>query len=150
LYKIDEEMKNLLALFALILSSAAFSQHTSNEIRKEVRVENENGVKTVEIHTTENGLTTVERFTGIDADKKLQELSDSGMELEKSIQKRVQLEEIDGKKRLTVTTEVNGEITEEVFEGPDVDLKLKELELEGIGVPEMEVKKVVRKEVKAN
>jgi hypothetical protein len=139
-------MRNIGFFILLLCSFSATAQENTKEIRKEVIVENVNGVQTVEIQTTENGTTTVERYTGEEATRKLEELGKGTMPLEKTVQKSVRLEEIDGKKRLTVIVIENGQVTEEVYEGPDVDRKLKELEIEGVLVPEMGLKEVEIKE----
>lgn len=135
-------------LIALLLTTVTVSAQTeekkTKEIRKEVRVENENGVKTVEILTVENGMETKEVYTGSEADQKLAELESQMVVEESSVRKEVKVEEIDGTKKLTVRTESNGKVEEEVYVGPDVDKKLKELEAEGTAPKEMEVKKVER------
>lgn len=135
-------MRNIGFFILLSCSFLATAQENTKEIRKEVIVENVNGVQTVEIHTTKNGSTTVEKYTREEATRKLEELGKGKMPLEKTVQKSVKLEDIDGKKRLTVIVIENSQVTEEIYEGPDVDRKLKELEIEGVLVPEMSVKEV--------
>ncbi len=73
-------MKKLIlsiAAFALIaVSNQTIAQtEEKREIRKEVKMEDDNGVKTLTISTTENGKTKTEIFKGADADKKMAELN---------------------------------------------------------------------------
>jgi hypothetical protein len=71
-------MKNItlcLTVFILIaVSSQANAQITTKELRKEVKVLNENGIKTLTIETTEDGKTNSEIYTGTEADKKITEI----------------------------------------------------------------------------
>ncbi len=144
-------MKRILFTVAVLISAVSCAQDkTVNEIKKEIRVENENGQKTVEITTTENGKVTKEVYTGEDADKKLAELENGGMVEVEEETKEVRMEEIDGQKRLTVITKKNGQEDEEVYVGPDAEKKLKELELEGAAPKKMEVKKIERVERSSN
>ena len=71
-------MKNItlsMIVFALIaISSHANAQTaTEKEIKKEIKVEDNNGIKTLTISTTEDGNTTTEVFEGAEADKKIAE-----------------------------------------------------------------------------
>lgn len=65
-----------LTIFALIVITSQASAQTeiTKEIRKEVTIEDKNGVKTLSIETTENGRSTSEIYTGAEADKKIAEL----------------------------------------------------------------------------
>ena len=111
------------------------------EIRKEVRMEEENGVKTLTISTDENGTKTEEVFVGAEADKKMAEM-ESGMDgslsnpkLEgdsKKIKESVEVEiNDDGKnKKVTIKKSSNGKETIEIYEGAEADEKIKELENE--------------------
>jgi hypothetical protein len=72
-------MKNpilIIAAFALIvLSNHSMAQATEKkEIRKEVKMEDKAGIKTLTIKTTENGNTVSEIYKGADAEKKMAEL----------------------------------------------------------------------------
>lgn len=73
-------MKKLsILLFSLTLGSAAIAQEKrgeelKKEITKEVKMIEENGVKTLTIITTENGVVAEEVFTGAAADKKMAEI----------------------------------------------------------------------------
>lgn len=136
-------------VFALLICSASISwaqEETKElkEIRKEVRVENENGVKTVEIITTEGDVVTKEVYTGEDADKKLMELGGKELEEISTETTEIKMEEIDGQKRLTVRTEKDGQVEEEVYVGVDAEKKLKELEAAGNAPKQMKVKRIER------
>jgi len=65
-----------LTVFALVVitSQASAQTTTKKETRKEIKIEDEDGDKTLTIETTENGKTTKEVFIGADADKKIAEL----------------------------------------------------------------------------
>jgi hypothetical protein len=71
-------MKKLTLLVAVLafiaISNESFAQTTGKEVRKEVNLEDENGVKTLTIKTTTDGNTTTEVYTGAEADTKLAEL----------------------------------------------------------------------------
>ncbi len=136
-------------VFALLICSASISwaqEETKElkEIRKEVRVENENGVKTVEIITTEGDVVKKEVYTGEDADKKLMELEGKELEEISAETMEIKMEEINGQKRLTVRTEKDGQVEEEVYVGADAEKKLKELEVAGSAPKQMKVKRIER------
>lgn len=129
----------ILGLFAFAIVGSSLAQEERvvkkevKEIKKEVNVEESNGVKTVTISTIENGNKTEEVYTGVEADKKLAELNESAANegaivKEKSIEKEVKVEEVDGVKKLTIITKQDGRETIEVFEGAEADAKIKELE----------------------
>ena len=148
-------MKTLtLTITALVLSAGLFAQEKERKIekeevrsiKKEVRMEEENGQKTLTIITSENGQETKEVYQGDAADKKLEELM-AGHDVEKDaeVNKEVKVEEIDGLKRITVITKEGGKETVEVFEGPDADKKLMELESEG-SAPKVRKEKRIKNE----
>lgn len=69
-------MKNItlsMIVFALIAISSQANAQTEKEIRKEIKVEDNNGIKTLTISTTEDGKTNTEVFEGAEADKKIAE-----------------------------------------------------------------------------
>ena len=76
-------------LIALLLTTVSVTAQTEDkkikEIRKEVRVEDENGVRTVEIITVENGQETKEVYTGAEADQKLAELESQAITEESKV-----------------------------------------------------------------
>ena len=120
-----------------LLSTATFAQEKS-KIRKEVKVEEVNGTKTMKVVTEQNGKTTEEVYKGAEADAKLAEL-EGGMSSEMT--EDVKVEEINGQKKVTITKSGNGTETVEEYTGEDADKKLKELE----GEPKNQPKKVVMK-----
>ncbi len=113
------------------------------EIKREVRVEEKNGLKTMTLITTSNGEVTEEVFTGEEAEKKLAEM-DPQSELN---QERKEVEyTVDGEeKRLVIRKEENGEITEEVYTGAEAEEKAK-VYYQAEGTP---AKVVIKEEKKA-
>lgn len=81
--------KITLSVFAIALfafTNATFAQSNEHkEIRKEVNLEEENGVKTLTIKTTTDGNTTTEIYTGKDADTKLAEMNNEKSEVKKTV-----------------------------------------------------------------
>lgn len=148
-------MKTLtLTVTALVLSTGLFAQEKERKIekeevrsiKKEVRMEEENGQKTLTIIISENGQETKEVYEGDAADTKLEELmSEYDIEKAAEVNKEVKVEEIDGLKRVTVITKEGGKETVEVFEGPDADKKLMELESEG-SAPKVRKEKRIKNE----
>lgn len=126
----------ILGLFAFAITLSASAQEEGRivkkemkSVRKEVRMEENNGVKTLTISTDENGKKTEEVYTGEEADKKLAELQASQGK-EEEIRKEVKMEEVDGKKKLTIITTKGDRETMEIYEGEEAEAKLKELEAE--------------------
>ncbi len=148
-------MKTLtLTITALVLSAGLLAQEKERKIekeevrsiKKEVRMEEENGQKTLTIITSENGQETKEVYQGEAADKKLEELmAEHDVEKDAEVNKEVKVEEIDGLKRVTVITKEGGTETVEFFEGPDADKKLMELESEG-SAPKVRKEKRIKNE----
>ena len=113
------------SIFALGWSINGLAQEEEKqELRKEVRVEENNGVKTMTITTSENGEVSEEVFEGEEAEAKLQEMNAAGEEKEKK--KVTYKEDGNGNAKLTVRTEKNGEVSEEVYEGEEAKEKVKE------------------------
>ncbi len=119
---------------AILLGTGCFAQ--SEEIRKEVRMEEENGVKTLYITTTTKGVTTEEVFTGAAADAKLAEEMD-GRGMEETVSKEVMVTEENGEKVVTIITSTQGKIRTEVYTGEEAEAKLKELQVENEGDGEL-------------
>jgi hypothetical protein len=121
------------------------------EIRKEVRMEEENGVKTLTISTEENGNKTEEIYVGEEAEKKMAEMVPE-MESAPNIEERVEVnvEKRKNDKKVTITRTSNGNETIEVYEGEEAEQKLKELESETATEFEGNEKKIIveKKEVK--
>ncbi|MDG1333315.1 MAG: hypothetical protein P8P74_13350 [Crocinitomicaceae bacterium] len=102
------------------------------EIRKEVRMEDNDGVKTLTIITDDNGVISEEVFTGEAADAKLAELmpqmEDVSIEHEKVEERiEVQVDDDGNLKSVTVKQSRNGEETIKVLEGEEAQKKLDEV-----------------------
>lgn len=119
-------------------------------IKKEVRIEEENGVQTLTISTDENGVKTEEVYTGEEAEKKMEEMS-LGAPTKKVVKEKeerveVNVEQQANDKKVTIKKTSNGAETVEVYEGEEADKKLKELESEtGTAFDGSEKKIVVKK-----
>ncbi len=152
----------MLALILSAISSFAFGQSETTAqaptevrketrtIKKEVRMEEENGVNTLTISTDENGNKTQEIYVGDAADKKMAEMVpeiSSKKQIEQRMDVRVDKDVND--KKVTITKSMNGEETVEVYEGEAADKKLKELESETGTSFDGEAKRIVivKKEV---
>lgn len=141
-------MKNILILLSLhvavVGSVYAQEQQIEHKRTKEVEVIEEQGEKKLIIRTSENGRVTEEVYTGLEADKKLEELNAEMPEAKEQVKQDIRLEMLNGKKTLTIRSTKDGVTTEEVFEGEKADQKMKEL---GIEEPEQKlVPKVIKKE----
>ena len=110
-------MKKIAVTLSLFAFGFAFNQvnaqtEKKQEIRKEVKVTEENGEKVMTIVTTENGKTKTETYKGAEADKKLKEMEAehseegtkttvkvdaNGKPIEKRVEKRVIKKEVDHK-----------------------------------------------------
>ena len=93
----------MLSVFALatVFNSANAQTEKKQEIRKEVKVEEENGIKVMTIVTTENGKTKTETYKGAEAEAKLKE-----MEAKQSGTKRTVKVHPDGRKEMRVEKHV--------------------------------------------
>ncbi len=114
-------------LMLMLVAPSAYSQEKKQEVRKEFRMEENDGVKTLFITTSENGVTTEEVFKGEEADAKLKEIMDQQPVIQKEIKKEVEVREHGDKKTVIIRTTENGKTTEEVFQGRDAEKKMKEL-----------------------
>ena len=118
----------LTSIFGLISTGVLFSQEAvKKSYKKEVRMEEDNGTKTLYITTNENGKISEEVYTGEEAEVKLSELTE-GVSQTEEIKKEVYMEEINGEKTLTIITSKKGKVREEKFTGEDAERKLEELE----------------------
>src|SRR6218665_588650 len=97
------------------------------EVKKEVKMEDVNGEKTLTISTTNGKETKTEVYKGPDAEKKLNEM-EAQMKSEKVTQD-IEVTDEGGVKMVKIITNENGKVTEEVYKGADAEKKLKELEL---------------------
>lgn len=141
------------AFTLLLISGNTFAQEertlsNSQEmksIQKEVNVEEKNGVKTLTITTTTNGVVEKEVYTGAEADTKMAELKNE-MEVsgdEKEIEMKVEV--VDGVTYMKIKTIENGEVTIEEYKGEAAEQKLKEL---GVEETPAKGKKIIIKEEK--
>ena len=139
----------------VVESAPANAEEVKNikkEIRKEVRMEDNDGVKVLTIVTDDNGMITEEVFEGEAADAKLAELmpqmEDVTIEQER-VEERVEVEVDDNGnlKSVKVKTSRNGEETIEILEGVAAQKKLEEINAHVRNEIEGE-KKVVKKKVK--
>lgn len=141
------------AVTFLLISGNTFAQEerTVSEkkelksVQKEINVEEKDGVKTLTITTTSNGLVEEEVYTGAEADAKMAEIK-SEMETtgeEKEVE--VKVEVVAGITYMKIKTTENGEVTIEEFEGEAAEQKLKEL---GVNDAPAKGKKIIIKEEK--
>lgn len=119
------------------------------EIRKEIEMEDQDGVKTLTITTDDGGEITKEVFVGEEAEAKLEELMPQMEDV--SIEHEVEEERIevavddDGNlQSVTITKTRSGEETIEVLEGEAAEKKLEEIK-DQVKVEIEEDKKVVKK-----
>jgi hypothetical protein len=145
-------MKKIVLVAVVFVSTAVvFGQQekvatkkvVKKEVKKEVRMELVDGEKTLTIKTEGDGVTKTQVYKGEQATEKMAELEGvAGAEEEMNEKKEVRLEEIDGKKKLTVTTTRGSKVEEEVFVGEEADKKIEEL---GLGEKEKEEKVYIKK-----
>lgn len=108
----------LLMAFTVISIGQSLAQEkqvVKKEIRKEVKMEEEKGVKTLTIRTTENGTESVEVYKGEEAEKKMTELETQHGKGSEIKEERT-IEEINGQRVVRVNKTVDGETIEEVKE----------------------------------
>jgi hypothetical protein len=121
-----------LSVLAVLTSCGDEANDNKVSIKQEVRMENENGVKTLTITTTENGVESEEIFTGEKAEQKIHEMEaeneveDNDGEMD--VQKEVKVTDDNGKKKMIIKTVTNGVEKTETYTGKDVDVKIKELD----------------------
>lgn len=96
------------------------------DVRKEVRMEDENGQKKLTIETTTNGVKTEEIYLGKEAEQKLAELE--GKTSLKEETEEVKVEEIGGLKRVIIKKTKDGKVTEEILTGEEADKFINEME----------------------
>lgn len=114
-----------------MLASCGEEVKEEMSIKKEVRMEDVNGVKTLTITTAENGVESEEVFTGEEAERMMLEVEyEYGAEDHDGtmkVRKEVEVNEENGEKKMTIRTITNGQEKMESFEGKDVNAKVKEL-----------------------
>jgi hypothetical protein len=138
-------MKTIYLILSIIFLSLSttfvYGQENKKEVRKEFRMEDNDGIKTLYVTTVEDGKVTEEVFKGDEAEAKLKELMVQEPLTQKEIKKEVEVRERGGKKTVTIKTTENGITTEEVFTGNEAEKKLKE-----IGTVELEQEQIVVEE----
>lgn len=115
----------IVCLLVVTASNFSFSQNKKKEVKKEIRMEEENGKKVLTILTEVGGVKSAEVYEGAEAEKKMEELK-SEVSIEEERQE-VKLEDHDGQKTLTISTTKGGKVTEEIYVGTDAEKKMKEL-----------------------
>jgi len=134
-------MKNqiiTILIFGLI-PVVSFSQQ-KKEVKNsvEVKVVKENEDTKVVIRTNEDGKVKEEVFRGEEAEKKAEEIRGRYKADEADDKKvEVRVEIINGQKIMTVSETIGDKVSVKVYQGDEVDEKLKELEIE----PPLEPKK---------
>ena len=118
----------IIALVVCLISGNSMAQEKADvKIKKEVRMEDENGVKTLTITTTSNGTVTEEIYTGAEAEAKLAEMMDGRGETNE-IKREVEVEEVNGEIQLTLITSKKGKIRKEIYTGAEAEKKMQELD----------------------
>ena len=129
------------AIFGLISTGVLLSQEeVKRDYKKEVRMEDENGTKTLYVTITENGKTSEDVYTGEEAETKLSELT-NGVSQTDDIRKEVYMQEVNGEKTLTIITSKKGKVREEKYIGEEAERKLRELEMNQSEDSSQELKK---------
>ncbi|MBK8944340.1 MAG: hypothetical protein IPM32_03620 [Ignavibacteriae bacterium] len=125
-----------------------------------VKVDDENGEKTVTVTTKENGEEKVETYKGKDADEYLESMEEENLKIDinedsdsmsiwvekgdkvkNRIEKNVNVEMENGVKKVTVKTFENGEEKVETYIGEDAEKYLEKMESENKG------KKIIKKKI---
>lgn len=134
-------------VIALVALSYVSSAQEQKEVRKEVRMEDENGVKTLHIITTTNNTVEEEIYTGEEAETKLKEMM-GGEEPKDGVKKEIEVTKINGQTKVVIKTIAGGMISEEVYIGEEADNKLKELENTKHQQREVQEIQILEKEIK--
>lgn len=121
----------ILFLLTLVFTDSLFSQETEDTaLNREVFLKEINGVKTLTIIETIHGIKSETVYKGSDADEKLAELRGDKENQEEIIEKEVLIENVNGTKKVTVTTITEERIVQEIFTGVAADRVLRELDEE--------------------
>ena len=146
-------MKKILILSLTLIASAfssdsfAQEQEVAKQLKKEVRVEEENGVNTVTITTTNGETVTEEKYSGEEAEATLAELSGESAQREETT-KEVEIIEENGERSVVITTTINGQKSQEIYTGEDADRKIEEMELEVTEDTEEDGKLIIKSKTK--
>lgn len=118
-------------LFSIIISCSVFAQISEDTaLNREIILREINGVKTLTLVETKEGITTETIYKGAEADAKLAELKGVNIEENEIIEKEVLIEELNGTKKVTVTTISEEKVVQEIFTGVAADRVLRELDQE--------------------
>lgn len=148
-------MKKYLIVACAMVASLSVNAQTEQksekkEIKKDIKIEENNGVKTMTITTVSDGKTTQEIYTGADVDLKLAEMEkDMKLSSEPTVENTSQNVEViieDGVKTVKTKKNVNGKETEEIYTGAAADKKLKEIELDPSTETQEKVRTTIHKE----
>lgn len=148
-------MKKYLIVACAMVASLSVNAQTEQksekkEIKKDIKIEENNGVKTMTITTVSDGKTTQEIYTGADVDLKLAEMEkDMKLSSEPTVENTSQNVEViieDGVKTVKIKKNVNGKETEEIYTGAAADKKLKEIELDPSTETQEKVRTTIHKE----
>ena len=127
-------MKNqfyILLIFGLIPVISISQQKKEVKTSVEVKVIKENDETKVLIKTNEDGVVKEEVFKGEEADKKAEEVRERYKAEDANDKKvEVRVEIINDLKIMTVTETIGGKVSVKVYQGDEVDQKLKEFEIE--------------------
>lgn len=127
-------MKNqlyILLIFGLIPVISISQQKKEVKTLVEVKVIKENDETKVLIKTNEDGVVKQEVFMGEAADKKAEEVRERYKAEDANDKKvEVRVEIINDLKIMTVTETIGDKVSVKVYQGDEVDQKLKEFEIE--------------------
>lgn len=150
-----ETMKRIIlfaAIFTAAFSAGAQTEKTEakKQVTKDIKIEENNGVKTMTITTVSDGKTTQEIYSGADVDLKLAEMEKS-MKLSPATTSENTTENVeviveDGVKTVKIKKNVNGKETEEIYTGAEADKKLKEIEMDPSTETQEKVRTTIHKE----
>lgn len=115
--------------------------------QKEIRMEDENGEKTLYITTTSANEVTEEVYKGEAAEEKLQEIMADDIAGDK-MKKEIEVLKENGQTKVVIRTIEGGKITEEEYIGEEADKKLKELENAEHHQGEVREIQIIEKEIK--
>lgn len=139
-------LRSLIVVALVSFSFGAIAQE-KKEVKKEIRMEEENGVKTLHIITTTNNTVEEEIFSGEAAENKLNELM-GGEEPIDGVKKEIEVTKINGETKVVIRTISGGMINEEVYLGEEAENKLKELENTQHQQGEVHEIQIMEKEIK--
>lgn len=134
-------------VIALVALSYVSSAQEQKEVRKEVRMEDENGVKKLHIITTTNNQVEEEIYEGEEAEAKLNELM-GGEAPTDQVKKEIEVTKINGETKVIIKSISGGMMTEEVYIGEEAENKLKELESAHSEKGEVHEIQIMEKEIK--